>query len=266
MPKDIPARSPMRFAVVTGASSGIGLALALRLAREGYDLVLVGRDAQRLEEAAGMVADLGRRVAVRQVDLADAYALEDLAADLAAQVPDVLVNNAGFGAYGPLSDADPGLALAMIDTNVAALTRLTAAVLPGMRARGAGRILNVASTGAFAPLPNAAVYGATKAYVLSFSEAVAEELAGSPVTVTALCPGATATRFFARAGWTRTRLSGGIMATPDAVADCGYRAMAAGRRVAVAGFANRLLVLGARLAPRRLVTAAAGRVLAARKA
>ncbi|MDQ0503888.1 SDR family NAD(P)-dependent oxidoreductase [Xanthobacter agilis] len=264
MPKDTPAPNDMRFAVVTGASSGIGLALAKRLAQEGYDLVLAGRDADRLADAADEIVALGRRVAVRQVDLSDPYELEDFAATLTVQVPDVLVNNAGFGAYGHFAGIDPGLTLNMIDTNVTALARLTAAVLPGMLARGEGRILNVASTGAFAPLPFSAVYGATKAFVLSFSEAVAEELKGSPVTVTALCPGPTATRFFDRAGWDGTRLFKGPMVTAETVADCGVKAMAAGRRVAVVGLLNKVMIFAIRLAPRRLVGEATRFMLASR--
>ncbi|MFG1478258.1 SDR family oxidoreductase [Xanthobacter sp. V4C-4] len=266
MPKVPPARPALRFAVVTGASSGIGLALALRLARDGFDLVLVGRDADRLDAAADAVAALGRRVAVRQVDLADPAALEAFATDLEAQVPDVLVNNAGFGAYGRFAEIDPAVTADMIATNVGALARLTAAVLPGMRARGSGRVLNVASTGSFAPLPFSAVYGASKAFVLSFSEAVAEELKGSPVTVTALCPGPTATRFFDRAGWDGTRLFKGPMASAETVAEIGFTAMMAGRRLAVVGWLNRLLIFSIRLAPRRLVGEATRHMLASRKA
>ncbi len=265
LPKETPAPPAERFAVVTGASSGIGLALAKRLAQRGYDLVLVGRDMDRLHGAAGEIAALDRRVAIRQVDLSDPYALEEFAADLITQVPDVLVNNAGFGAYGHFADIDPGLSLNMIDTNVVALTRLTAAVLPGMRARGSGHILNVASTGAFAPLPFSAVYGATKAYVLSFSEAVAEELKGSPVTITALCPGPTETRFFDRAGWDGTRLFKGPMTSVEEVAERGIKAMEAGRRVTVVGLLNKLMIFAIRLAPRRLVSEATRFMLASRR-
>lgn len=256
------AASPL--AVVTGASSGIGLALALGLARAGFDLMLVARDGERLAAVEREIAALGRAVTVRQVDLAAPAALEDLAQELAAQAPDILVNNAGFGAYGRVAEIDPALSLSMIATNVGALTRLTAAVLPGMRARGSGRILNVASTGAFAPLPFSAVYGATKAYVLSFSEAVAEEPRGSGVTVTALCPGPTPTRFFARAGWDGTRLFKGPMISAETVAARGLQALMAGRRVEVVGLLNKALILSARLAPRRLVSEATRFMLASR--
>ncbi len=252
------------LAVVTGASSGIGLALAVELAQAGFDLMLVGRDGERLAAAEREIAALGRAVTVRQVDLAAPAALEGLAQELAARVPEILVNNAGFGAYGRFAEIDPALSLSMITTNVGALTRLTAAVLPGMRARGSGRILNVASTGAFAPLPFSAVYGATKAYVLSFSEAVAEELKGSGVTVTALCPGPTSTRFFARAGWDGTRLFKGPMTSAQMVAERGLKALMAGRRVEVVGLLNKVLILSARLAPRRLVSEATRFMLASR--
>lgn len=254
-----------RFAVVTGASSGIGEALVLELARAGYDLVLVGRDRARLQTVAQQVAGLGRAVVRRQVDLADPAALEAFALELQNhQVPDVLVNNAGSGAYGRFSEIEAGLSLALVATNVTALTRLTAAVLPGMRARGSGRILNVASTGAFAPLPFSAVYGATKAYVLSFSEAVGEELKGSAVTITALCPGPTGTRFFERAGWDGTRLFKVPMASAEAVAARGVKAMLAGRPVEVVGWLNKAMLLAARLAPRRLVSMATRFMLAPR--
>jgi len=252
------------LAVVTGASSGIGEALALKLAAAGHDLILVGRDTERLETVAAQVSAQGRAAQARGIDLADSAAREALAAELAACTPDVLVNNAGFGAYGPFDTIDPALTQALIETNIAALARLTAAVLPGMRARGAGRILNVASTGAFAPLPFAAAYGASKAFVLSFSEAVNEELKGSGVTVTALCPGPTATRFFRRAGWDGTRLFQGPMATAEHVADCGLKALMAGRPVEVVGVFNTALVTAARLTPRRLVNMATRVMLASR--
>lgn len=251
-------------AVVTGASSGIGAALAHRLADAGCDLVLVARDRARLDAEAVEVAARGAGVEVLVADLSDPAQLRALADRLRASPPDILVNNAGFGASGRFADLDPERSAAMIATNVTALTLLTAAVLPGMRARGSGRILNVASTGAFAPLPFSAVYGATKAYVLSFSESVAEEMAGSGVTVTALCPGPTPTRFFARSGMDGTRLFKGPMTSAGQVAEAGCAAMMAGRRVVVVGMVNRLLVLAARLVPRRLVRAATRHMLAPR--
>ena len=251
-------------AVVTGASRGIGEALALELAHAGFSLLLAGRDMGRLEAVAGQVKAAGAQVKLCCVDLSDAAALERFAGEVEALSPDVLVNNAGFGGFGPFEQMEPTLAAGMIATNITALTRLTRAVLPGMIARNAGRILQVASTGAFAPLPYSAAYGATKAYVLSFSEAVAEELHGTGVSVTVLCPGPTATAFFERAGWDGTRLFKAGMSTPQQVAALGYAGLMAGRRVVVVGGLNRLMVAATRLAPRRLVSLATRIMLVSR--
>lgn len=245
------------LAVVTGGNGGIGLALAERLARTGHRLLLVARDLPRLEEAAeGLRSQAGGTVEILACDLGVPEEMEALARRLEAQVPDILVNNAGFGAYGPFADLPAPAAAAMVATNVAALTRLTGAVLPGMRARGSGRILNVASTAAYAPVPLAAVYGATKAYVLSFSEALAEEMAVTGVTVTALCPGPTPTRFAERAGMTEAGIFAGPLTSAEEVADRGFEAMMAGRRAVVVGLANRLLILSTRLTPRTLTARA----------
>jgi short-subunit dehydrogenase len=243
-----------QLAVVTGGNAGIGLAVAHELAARGHRLLLVARDGARLEAARRAIADRhGAAAETRVCDLSDAAATAVLAADLAVLGPDMLVNNSGFGDYGPFADLSAENAAGMIATNVAALTCLTSAVLPAMRARGAGRILNVASTAAFAPLPLAAVYGATKAYVLSFSLALAEELAQSGVTVTALCPGPTPTGFAARAGMTRTELFRGAPLTGvEAVAAQGVAAMMAGRTMVVVGGANRLLAFATRFVPRGL--------------
>ncbi|MBB6306565.1 SDR family NAD(P)-dependent oxidoreductase [Xanthobacter tagetidis] len=244
-----------KLAVVTGGNAGIGLAVAHEIAARGHRLLLVARDAARLEAAAREIAGgHGGAAEIRVCDLSDAAATEALAADLAALGPDILVNNAGFGDYGPFADLPAQSAAGMIATNIAALTRLTSAVLPAMRARGAGQILNVASTAAFAPLPLAAVYGASKAYVLSFSLALAEELAESGVTVTALCPGPTPTGFAARAGMTRTELFRGAPSTSaEEVAARGVEAMMAGRAMEVVGGTNRLLAFATRFAPRGLL-------------
>jgi short-subunit dehydrogenase len=180
-------------ALVTGASGGIGLEVARVLAGKGYDLALVARSGDRLEALA---AELGG-ASVVVADLSSPSA----PAEVAGAIPDVdvLVNNAGVGAYGLFADADLGATMAMVALNVGALTELTHRYLPGMLARGSGRILNVASTAAFFPGPLMSVYYATKSYVLSFSEGLAEEVRGTGVTVTALCPGPTATGFQAAA-------------------------------------------------------------------
>lgn len=251
------------LAVVTGGNAGIGLAIADRLGALRHRLLLVARDGARLEAAARDLSDRHGVVAdTRACDLSDAAATEALAAEIATLAPAVLVNNAGFGDYGPFADLPPASGAGMIATNVAALTRLTSAVLPSMRARASGRVLNVASTAAFAPLPLAAVYGASKAYVLSFSLALAEELAGSGVTVTALCPGPTPSGFAARAGMTRTELFRGAPSTSaEEVAAQGVAAMLAGKGMVVVGGANRLLAFATRFAPRALAARATHRAM-----
>ncbi|MFG1396812.1 SDR family NAD(P)-dependent oxidoreductase [Roseixanthobacter pseudopolyaromaticivorans] len=248
-----PAGEP-RLALVTGGSGGIGLEFARLLARDGFALILVARDAARLEDAARDLRAAGAvEVQVRVADLSDSAAVKMLAAEIARTELDVLVNNAGFGSYGPFVDADVSAMAGMIATNIAALTVLTHAALPGMLARGQGRIVQLASTAAFAPGPFAAVYAASKAYVLSFSEALSEELSETQIAVTALCPGPTHTGFAARAGMGATRVFRGPVADARTVAEAGYRAMLAGKRVEVVGFANRLMTFAVRLAPRRFI-------------
>ena len=250
------------LAVVTGGNGGIGFALAARRAQAGHHLLIVARDEGRLTEAATALAQAhGVPVETTCCDLADSAQTEDLAARLGALAPDILVNNAGFGAYGPFSDLSPAVASAMIATNVAALTRLTAAVLPAMRARGSGRILNVASTAAFGPVPFAALYGASKAFVLSFSAALAEELEGAGITVTALCPGPTVTRFAERAGMDHSGAFQGHLTSAEMVADRGFAALMAGRRTEVPGLANQLMTLSTRFVPRAAVARVTGRFM-----
>lgn len=252
------------WALVTGASGGIGLEIARELARTGHALLLVARDGQRLSElAARLKAEHGVPVEWQACDLAADGAVEALAAHLAQAgiTPSVLVNNAGFGVYGEHAQTDWQQEHGMIELNITALTALTKQLLPGMLAQRRGRILNVASTAAFQPGPYMAVYYATKAYVLSYSEALAEELAGSGVTVTALCPGPTATGFSARASAGDSALFKGRR-LPDAaeVARYGVRAMGRGRRVAVHGCVNWSLAQSVRFTPRRVVTAMVARM------
>ena len=179
---------------------------------------------------------------------------------------DVLVNDAGFGVYGPFAETAIGKELEMIQVNVMALTHLTKLLLAGMRARRAGRILNVASTAAFQPGPLMAVYYASKAYVLSFTEALANELAGSGVTVTALCPGPTITEFQKHAGVAQTRLFRSMLVmNASEVARAGYEGMLRGKRLVIPGVGNRLLVQALRVSPRSFVTAAARRVQESKK-
>ena len=245
------------LALVTGASAGIGKELARRFAAGGHDLILTARRQTELETLAGeLVAAHAIAVHVLPADLADPAAPQKLYDDLAARglQVDVLVNNAGFGVYGPFVEADPLRLLAMLQVNVAALTQLMRLFAPGMVARGRGRILNVASIAAFQPGPLLAEYYATKAYVLSLSEAVAYELRHTGVTVTCLCPGPTSTEFGRAAVMDGVTLfEGPKVMTAKAVAEVGYRGTMNGKRVVVAGFFNWLGTVVVRFVPRFLL-------------
>ncbi len=242
-----------RTALITGASSGIGFELARCFARGGYRLVLVARDAKRLDEQAlrlGMEFQV--QITAITKDLAKPGAPQELIEELENQdlAITALVNNAGFATYGPFADSDLGKELEMLQLNIAALTALTRLALPGMRERRHGRILNVASTAAFQPGPLMAGYYASKAYVLHFSEALANELAGSGVSVTCLCPGPTETGFVARAGMAESKLfKRGVMAAAE-VARIAYEGCERGKTIVIPGFKNRLLSLAPRLVPR----------------
>jgi short-subunit dehydrogenase len=244
------------LALVTGASAGIGLELARILAREGHDLILVARRETQLKELAAELDDrYGARSTVVAVDLADADAVDRIADAVGADTEvDVLVNNAGFGGVGAFATRERDDDLRMVAVNVVALTDLTKRFLPGMVARGRGRVLNVASTAAFQPGPFMAVYYASKAYVLSLSQALAEETSGTGVTVTCLCPGVTDTEFHGVAGTEEHPLSSmPLSMSAAAVADAGYRAMTRGKLVEVPGLHNKVGAQSIRLAPRRVV-------------
>lgn len=250
--------SGRRIALVTGGSSGIGLETARLLAADRYDLVLVARGQGRLEAAARDIAtSSGARVLTRPADLSEPGAGGELVRRLPGEWSriDLLVNNAAFGTYGPFADTPLDESLRMMRVNMESLVELTGLLLPAMLASGSGRILNIASVAAYTPGPLMSVYYATKAFVLSFSEAIARELSGSGVTVTAFCPGPVRTAFQERAGIGPHRFSG-IFAPMSAerAARIGYRAMRRGKRTEAAGLGNRLLVLFIRAAPRRLVT------------
>ncbi len=252
------------WALVTGASSGIGRELALLAAADGHDLVLVARGGAILATVAeSLRARHGCTVIVLPMDLARRDAADALADELARRgvVPAFLANNAGVGAWGRHQDLELAAELDVLDLNVVAATRLLKRLLPGMLARGSGRILNVASTAAFQAGPWMAVYYASKAYLLHYSEALAEELAGSGVTVTALCPGPTPTGFQAAAGMAASRGLRGLVPHTDAarVARAGYEAARRGQRLVVPGLVNRLLVQALRWVPRRVANAVAAR-------
>jgi uncharacterized protein len=231
-------------ALVTGASSGIGMEIARALAPD-HDLVLVARSAARLNK-------LAKEVGGAQVVAADLSTSDGVAAVTAA-VPDVeiLVNNAGVGDFGPFAETDPAKTDRMIQLNVTALTALTRQYLPAMLRNGHGRVLNVASTASFQPGPLMAVYYATKAYVLSFSEALSEETRGTGVTVTALCPGPTESGFQAAAEMELSPLvANRKLPTSAEVARFGVKAMQEGDAVAIPGLMNRVMVESVRFTPR----------------
>ena len=237
--------------LLTGASSGIGLELGRIFARNKHDLILVARSKEKLEQLAReWSAELGVKVDVVALDLAKPGAADALA----GREIDILVNNAAFGLNGKFVDLDLRRQLEMIELNVTALTHLTGLFLPSMVKRGRGRILNVASTASFQPGPMMAVYYATKAYVLSLSEAIAEELRGTGVTVTALCPGPTATDFTRVAGMQNSKMHRRFAADAKSVAEKGYRALMKGRRILVPGLSNKLTAMSVRFSPRGLVT------------
>jgi short-subunit dehydrogenase len=239
-------------ALVTGASSGIGAVFARELASRGSDLVLVARSRDKLT-ALGDELSTSYGVAVDAVvaDLAKPSAADHLAAELGDRQIDILVNNAGFGLHTLLHQADAAKLTEMVQVNVATLVDLTRLYLPGMLARDRGAVINVASTAAFQPVPYMAVYGASKAFVLSFTEALWAETRRTNVRVTALCPGSTETEFFAVAG---ENAQVGRRMAPEHVVHAALRALDRRAGSVVTGTGNRLLINAPRLAPRQIVT------------
>jgi short-subunit dehydrogenase len=249
--------SPRPVALVTGASSGIGAALAREFARHGHDLVLVARRAEPMAQLAEELAAGGAATTVIPFDLSRPGAAATLAHDIAERgiTLGALVNNAGLGAAGRFDKIETRRIGEMLQVNIVALTELTRLILPGMVARGRGKIMLVASIAGFSPGPHMAVYFASKNYVLSLGEALAYELAGTGVGVTVLCPGATETEFFTIAGSSGTRMGQHMRRMMPAadVASRGYRGLVAGRNVVITGMLNRLLAAAGRFAPRRIV-------------
>jgi len=254
------------IALITGASSGIGASLARCFAKSGHRLVLVARSADKLRELADELGTThGVKVWVQPADLAQPGAARSLAAALRrrkVQV-DVLVNNAGVLEQGAFTGMNAGAHEQMIALNVMGLTAMLAAFVPPMQARGFGRVLNVASIAAFQPVPTLATYAATKAYVLSLTESLAEELKGSGVTVTALCPGVTATAMLTNAAEANAQLGklpGFLVGDVDAVAAAGYRACMRGRVIEVPGVVNLATTLASRSTPKWLLRRVTGTV------
>ena len=259
------AAAPRRpVALVTGASSGIGEALAQRFARAGHDLVLVARSADKLQALAdNLKRQHGGRAWVAPADLAQPGAAADLAAQMkrARRPIDVLVNNAGVLEHGPFIGMPAARHQQLIDLNISGLTALLAQFLPGMVARGSGRVLNVASIASFQPVPSLATYAATKAYVLSLTESLSEELKGTGVTITALCPGITATHMLEAASTASAelqRLPAFLVGDADDVADQGVAACMAGTVICVPGAINRATVTAGRATPKWLLRRISG--------
>lgn len=243
--------------LITGASSGIGYEFAARFAKEGYNIIAVARNKQKLDELKRQLEKTyGIAVWIYAKDLSNQNEVHDLYETLKNEQLDVhiLVNNAGFGLYGEFVETELQEELNMIDLNIKTLTHLTKLVVVDMVKRNEGKILNVASTAAFQPGPLMAVYYATKAYVLSFSEALSNELRHTNVTVSALCPGPTATGFVDRANLQQSKLfKSGVMDVKQVV-EAGYKGVMNNKTVIIPGVANKLLAFSVRFMPRKFVT------------
>ncbi len=244
-------------ALITGASGGIGYELARQFASHRYDLVLVARSEGALLDVK---VELERLYQVEVQTIVMDLMPPDAANTLWEQLEEsstevhVLVNNAGYGTYGPFAQREPETLLGMVDLNIRALTQLTRLALPAMIERGSGKILNVASTAAFQPGPLMAVYYATKAYVLSFTEAIASEMREQGITVSALCPGPTHTGFGKRANFNPTLLFERFGMDAEAVARVGYEGLVRGQTIVIPGIKNRLMAQSIRWFPRKFVT------------
>lgn len=248
----------MSTVLITGASGGIGYELAKLFARDHHNLILLARSGDKLAQIANELQSRGVTVRTYSLDLTQPPAPKFLFDQLQSQAVavDILINNAGFGAFGEFAQMSNEEIFGQIQLNIIALTELARLFLPPMLARHSGRIMNVASTAGFQPGPLMAVYYATKAYVISFSEALANEVRNSGVTVTCFCPGATHTGFAKRAGNDRSRLFKQLGAmNVDKVALDGYRAVMEGRTLAISGAHNWLVMQSTRFAPRKMITA-----------
>jgi short-subunit dehydrogenase len=247
--------STKKIVVVTGATSGIGKELAKCFAINGYSVIIVARDLQKLQKtAAEFHKQYGADVSIIQADLSLQNSAQKVFEALAGRIPDVLVNNAGFAEYGLFAENDLDMILGSIRLNIETLTHLTKLIVPLMVDRRTGKILNVASTAAFQPGPMMAVYFATKAYVLSFSEAIRFEFKDTGVTISTLCPGATETDFQKKSDFGKSNLikKGGMMKADD-VARQGYLGLMEGKAIIIPGFRNKIGVFMLRFSPRSLV-------------
>jgi len=251
----------MKTALITGASSGIGWALAEKFAQNHISLILVARRTSLLQEiATDLMSRYPVQVKYQTCDLSDLKQIDEMVKNLVqSQVKiDYLVNNAGNGIRGNFCLMDPQVVLQMLQLNIVSLTYLTRGFLNELASLDECKILNVASTAAFQPCPYLAVYGASKAYVLNFSEAIAVELQERKVTVTALCPGKTETEFITLSGLNKLkRIKKVRLPTPVEVAAFGFEQLMEGRKVAIHGWKNRLMVFGERFMPRKIVVSIA---------
>lgn len=251
------ASAPRRTALITGASSGIGAALARKLAMRRYDCVLTARRTDRLEKLASELEhDYGVLASAIGADLADREGTAKLIerVEKLGVTVDILVNNAGFGVYGAFVDQADERIARMLELNLISLTSLTHHYVRNMVARRTGRVLQVASVGAYQPSPRYAVYSATKSYVLSFSQALNRELRGTGVTVTTVCPGLTATEFHEVAAHKKAKWMDLVTMTADEVAEIAVRSMLRGRSVVTAGFVNKLMAVVVKFLPRSWAT------------
>lgn len=244
---------PKKYVMITGASSGIGRELAKLFSRDGYHLILVARRLDKLDSLANELSALhGTTSTVIAKDLTSPTAPDELFQTLKEQAIelDVLVNNAGLNHYGKYHEVAFTHHHTLLQTNLNTLVKMTHLALEGMCKRGSGKILNIGSTASFVPGPRNAIYCASKAFVLSFSEGLSSDLEGTGVTVTTLCPGATKSEFAEKANLTKAPLfNHGVMGASD-VAAIGYSALLAGKRTIVAGLLNNLLVISLRFTPR----------------
>lgn len=243
--------------LITGASSGIGYELAKVFARNKYNLVLIARNKERLEKIS---AELNHTYTITStvlpVDLSKPGSAESIVKELNRKsiAVDILVNNAGIGIYGRFTETEIEKELEIINVNIIALTVLTKLLLPQIMKSGHGKILNVASTSAFVPGPYLSIYHASKAYVLSFSEALAEELRDSGIQLTILCPGATKTEWHKRAQMKNMAIVNARAIDADRVAEAGFKALMQGKRIIITGIINRIAIFLFRFIPRGFLT------------
>ena len=245
-----------KTALITGASEGIGYELVKLFAKDGYDCVLAARNKQKMDQLA---AEVEKRFGITTRVIAKDLSLPESAQEIfdelntAGILVDVLINNAGLGLCGDFAKSDMNMNMHLLQVNLLTLTKLTWLFLPGMLKRKSGKIMNVGSIASFAPSPNFALYNASKAYVLFFSEALREELKGTGVSVTCLCPGATATHWQARAGAVGIRLNKLRRVDAKTVAETGYKGLMKNKRVVIPGLDNKITVLSSQLAPRAMI-------------